>query len=178
MSRLPATMLVLLVLSACPRGPAGPSTPAPSPPAAPAVAAPAEDCTGATPLREGVPGSPGHLVASPLNPNGMSELALLMRRMVSDLEAARDVIERGGTPAPVGDGFRRIRCAWPTEPGMRTPEFDPLAVGYLRRVAEMDADPAHARARYTAVLAGCRACHEATCDGPLSVIDGLALREK
>jgi len=137
---------------------------------------PLPECTGDTPLVEGIPGSPGHLVASTLNPNGMSELALLMRDMVADMEAARDAIERGGQPAPVGARYRKLRCSWPTQESMRKAPFDALAVAYLARVAEFDQQGLDAAARYTGVLKGCRACHEVTCGGPLAVIDGLELR--
>jgi hypothetical protein len=149
----------------------------PAPPVAtPAPAAAVETCTAETPLVPGVPGSPGHLVESPLNPNGMSELALLMRRMVADLEAARDVIERGGQPPALAARYQKLRCSWPTRAEMRSKEFDGLAQTYLQQVAEFDEHRGELRDRYANVLKGCRACHEVTCEGPIAVIDGLALR--
>ena len=47
------------------------------------------DCNCSTPLQPGVPGSPGHLIVSPRNPNGDSELAVPMRQFVDDLTEAR-----------------------------------------------------------------------------------------
>lgn len=166
-----------LLLLACPSKPAAPPTPAP-PPATPKPAPAAEpECTLETPLVPGVPGSPGHLIASDINPNGASELAALMRTMVADWRAVKTSleadggVERGKAWLPV---HRRIRCAWPTDAKDRDATYDGLAVGYLAAVKAFDAAPS--RETYGAVIAGCAACHEVTCGGPLEVIDGLKLK--
>lgn len=137
------------------------------------AAAEAAACTGTTPLVAGAPGSPGHLIASELHPAGASELATLMRAMEADLKAARGALARGEALPALHARHRRIRCAWPTSPGDREGAFDAFAVGYLERVQAFDA-AADKREQYSAVLGGCRACHEQSCPGPLAAIDALA----
>jgi cytochrome c553 len=152
-----------------------PARPAATPPPPATAQAPVEaDCTLATPLVPGVPGSPGHLITSDLNPNGASELATLMRTMVADWRAAKATIERGETPTAKHHAVhRKLRCAWPTDPGDRNATFDGMAVTYLTAVKAYDAAPT--RETYGAVISACAACHEVTCGGPLELIEGLRL---
>lgn len=163
--------LRVLVVACCVVG--CPKKEAPAP--APAARAVEDDCTFATALVPGVPGSPGHLIPSERNPNGASELATHMRTMVDDLKHARAKVKAGEAPPPLWQKHRKLRCAWPTAMSDRTEAFDAMAKAYLARVSALDQGPADLRAAYTDVVAACRTCHEATCDGPLAVIDGLAL---
>ena len=153
--------VLLLALAAC-------ATRAPVPAAA--------DCSLETPLTPGVPGSPGHLLPSDINPNGASELASRMRGMVKDWTAAREALD-AGRPAPGMPYFpshRLIRCSWPTAAEDRNPAYDGMAQAYLAQVRAFDAAPSVQT--FNAALSGCAACHEATCGGPLTVIEGLKLR--
>ena len=137
---------------------------------APALADDA-DCNLSTPLQPGIPGSPGHLILSPRNPNGDSELAVLMRRFVDDLNSARALAEAGEPVPKLHPVHRKMRCAWPTRPEERNENFDARAQGYLTAVMAFDAAPG--RATYNAVVAGCIACHAQSCGGPLDFIDGM-----
>lgn len=132
-----------------------------------------DDCTFETKLMPGVPGSPGHLIASERNPNGASELATHMRLMVDDLREARAKLKLGERPKPLWATHRKLRCAWPTALSDRTPAFDAMAQTYLTRVKALDEATTERPAAYGAVVAACRACHEQTCDGPIAVIDTL-----
>lgn len=157
----------LVVFCGCPKKETAPSVP---------VAAPSEpECTFETKLVPGVPGSPGHLIPSERNPNGASELATHMRLMVDDLKAARAMVEKGEAPAPLFSRHKKLRCAWPTDPKDRNEAFDAMAQNYLAAVRALDAKPADLKPAYSAVVKACRSCHEATCDGPIAVIDQLAL---
>lgn len=141
--------------------------------AASSSALPAE-CTGDTPLVPGVPGSPGHLLPSARNPNGVSELAALMREMEADWRRVRDQLHDAGDARPAGLGLRhsRMRCAWPTQPADRDRAFDARAASYLAKVRAFEAAPTEEA--YGAVLIACRACHESVCTGALAAIDALA----
>lgn len=135
----------------------------------------AEDCTYETPLTPGVPGSPGHLVPSDINPNGASELAVRMRGMVADWRTAREALQ-AGKPVPglpLLPNHRRIRCSWPTAAEDRNPAYDGMAQAYLAQVRAFDEAPSVKT--FNGALTGCAACHEATCGGPLAVIEGLRL---
>ncbi len=137
-----------------------------------------DDCTFETKLVPGVPGSPGHLIPSERNPNGASELATHMRVMVADLQDARAKVLESKPLTPLRAKHAKLRCAWPTDPKDRNEAFDGLAQNYLRAVGALDDTPSDVRAAYGNVVRACRTCHEATCDGPIAVIDGLALEAK
>lgn len=144
------------------------------PPAAPVVVdagPPPDDCTAETVLVPGVPGSPGHLIASEINPNGASELATLMRTFVADWKDARVKLEADAGVTARLPVHRKIRCSWPTAANDRNPAFDGLAVSYLAKVKAFDAKPS--RETYEGVLDGCKACHEVSCGGPLELIQGM-----
>lgn len=153
--------LVFMVAASCVRASAPPPPPV------------ADDCTLATPLVPGVPGSPGHLMPSELNPNGVSELAALMRRFLDDLRQARDRIARGEEAPALSRSHKKLRCAWPTEPERRDPTYDAFAQGYLAHLQALEASPARPEAAYDAVVAACLACHEALCPGPIPAIESL-----
>lgn len=184
-ARLVAALVVLS--TGCSRAPAvgGDASGAPPPPASAVAPQPAatplplastDDCTGETALVPGVPGSPGHLLPSDINPNGASELAALMRTMVADLEAVRASIDGSGMPpGALYAKHRKIRCAWFTDPAERTPEHDAFAQVYLARIQALDAKPADRRAAYEDVISACKSCHERSCSGPLARIEKLRL---
>lgn len=134
-------------------------------------------CTGETKLTPGVPGSPGHLIASKVNPNGDAELGLMMRYMATDLEAAKAAIESGKPlPAPSFE-HAHIRCAWPTDTGVRDVAYDGMSIAYASawkalRQAEAGAGQ---RAAYGRVVDMCVTCHESFCQGPITRIQKLRL---
>jgi hypothetical protein len=181
--RLPLLLnLVVPLLAACSRSAPQQPVGAAPPSAASSTTAPLEippsaaDCTLATRLVPGIPGSPGHLIPSPRNPNGQSELSAHMRLMQSDLAAARSAILGGTAVAPMLARHRKIRCAWPTRPADRDEALDASARHYLDAVAALDgAAPSQRAAAFTSVLGACRACHEHTCSGAIVAIDALAL---
>ena len=156
-----ALFFASVVLMACPRVAVAPVD----------AGAPPEACTLETVLEPGVPGSPGHLIASERNPNGASELATLMRTFVDDWRAARLKLEADAGVSARLPMHRKLRCAWPTDAADRNATFDGFAVSYLKRVEAFDARPS--RATYEGVLDACKACHEVSCGGPLEVIEGL-----
>lgn len=133
------------------------------------------ECSLSTPLQPGVAGSPGFLIPSDINPNGASELATLMRQMVADLESTRKRIETGAAPEPLWTRHRKMRCAWPTDLADRSVQFDALAQTYLEQVKSLDARRPNARMAFDTVLTACRACHEASCPGPIEKIEQLRL---
>ena len=77
------------------------------------------DCNLETVLDPNKPGAPGNLIPSPRNPNGDSELAVLMRLFVDNLRDAKLLIEAGEKVPPLFPTHRTMRCAWPTNPAER-----------------------------------------------------------
>lgn len=166
--------LSLAVFAACTRS-VPPSEPVAQPAAAAVTAA--DDCTYQTVLTPGVPGSPGHLIPSDINPNGASELATLMRAMVADLEQGKAALEKGEAPAPMWSRHRKLRCSWPTDSADRNATFDGMAIAYLEQVKALDAKPAQPKEAFNAVVAACQACHENSCPGPIEKIVTLKVAE-
>lgn len=166
--------ILLPLLAACMPEPA-PSSAGPAPAIGGAAAGPAlpddRDCNLSTVLDPDKPGSPGHLIVSPRNPNGDSELATLMRRFVDDLRDVRTLVEAGQPVKPLFPVHRTMRCAWPTRPEDRNEKFDERAQGYLAAVFAFDQKPG--KDAYNAMIAGCIACHSQSCGGPLDFIDSM-----
>lgn len=164
----------LFAVAACSTKPS-PSAPAAaaadaSAPAAAAIAND-DDCNFHTPLVPGIPGSPGHLVVSSRNPNGDSELALLMRQFVDDLREVRVLAEAKQPIQQLLPVHRKMRCAWPTKPSERNEAFDGRAQVYLATVRAFDAAPG--RDTYNAMINGCIMCHAQSCGGPLDFIETM-----
>lgn len=171
-----AAAVLVLFAAACQR----PTAPAPAAGAASAPAPlsqPGPACGPDTPLVEGVPGSPGHLIKSGRNPNGDSELAALMRVMQDDLNARRDAVLRGDPVPPLGAAHGRLRCSWPTDATMRRDPFDRLAVAYLEAEAAFDAAATaeDRRMAFGLVVNACLTCHQSSCPGPIAAIQKLDL---
>lgn len=158
---------VLLFVAAC--GSSGSEVVAATEPATPA--AEDADCNLSTPLVPGIPGSPGHLIPSPRNPNGDSELATIMRMFVDDLRDARVLVEAGEPVKKMHPRHRRMRCAWPTVPSDRNEKFDGLAQLHLQRVKAFDDMPS--KITYNGIIDGCVACHDQSCGGPLEFIGSM-----
>ncbi len=171
--------LVLLPIAAagCSRD-AGEPKPAPPQLVATKAPAPAPEaepqCTGATELEPGVPGSPGHLIPSAINPNGQSELANRMRLMLAELTELKDAVA-AGKPAKIGPGHERIRCSWPTDPRDRDVAFDGMAVTYLNAVDRFNEGPAVGT--FNGVVQACLDCHANTCGGPMVAIRPLRIAQ-
>lgn len=132
-------------------------------------------CDATTPLEPGIVGSPGHLIATEINPNGQSELAWLMRRLVDDLRGTREDL-LAGRKATLSAPHQRIRCSWPTAASDRDPPFDALAVDYLSRVEAFRRAESPTAEQFDRVVEGCAQCHQQTCGGPLQVIEALYIQ--
>lgn len=114
--------------------------------------------------------------SKPLNPNGDSELALLMRQMFEDGERVRAQIQQGEAVSIQVD-FEKIMTAKSTDPAkMQGPDYPHFASSYVEAMKALrDAPPAEAQERYTAMVATCMNCHENSCPGPMVRIKKLIL---
>lgn len=114
--------------------------------------------------------------SKPLNPNGDSELALLMRQMFEDGERVRVQVQKGEAVSIQVD-FDKIMTAKSTDPSkMQGPEFPHFAASYVEAMKALrDAPPAEAQDKYSAMVATCMNCHEQSCPGPMVRIKKLVL---
>lgn len=129
------------------------------------------DCNLQTALDPDKPGAPGHLIASPRNPNGDSELAVLMRAMVEQLKENRLRLKNRESAQKMWPSHHTMRCAWPTNPKERNQGYDGRAQSYLATVRAFDEAPS--QASYNAVVNGCIACHQVNCGGVIDFLETL-----
>lgn len=113
-----------------------------------------------------------------VNPNGDSELALLMRQMFDESMAAKNLI-LDGQPAPdFSDQFVTIHTAQETDSTVRTVEFRALSEVFLTQVRRLEEAPAEERvAAHNNMVASCLACHRVYCPGPMVKIKKLKIAE-
>lgn len=113
---------------------------------------------------------------TPLNPNGDSELALLMREMFEDAMRMKSQIKAGEQPE-VLHRFAAIHTAEATEPEKASStDFQVFAQSYLQTLQAMqNAAPGDANALYHNLVESCMNCHRAMCPGPMVRIKKLYL---
>ncbi len=111
----------------------------------------------------------------PLNPNGDSELALLMRRMYDEMADVRKQIVNK-TPIRINLDHSEILTAHATEPEkVASAEYKAFAQMYLntieqlRKIEEAEA----AKPIFIQLVENCMSCHEALCPGPMVKIKKL-----
>jgi len=131
-------------------------------------------CDYRTPLTPGILGSPTNLIKTPYNPNGSSELAVLMRRMLTELRQAKTSFSQNTTPTFAGS-YEKIRCTWPTTEGTRTPWYDKMAKHFLRSYDALRSAKSNHAQYFNATINNCIACHQNTCLGPIPAIESLRL---
>jgi hypothetical protein len=112
----------------------------------------------------------------PLNPNGDSELALLMRNMKSSSESLREKIKQGNLPEKFPEEFLKIHTAKPTDSETKKASFDGFADNYLSNLQVLYHSPKEDLTKnYNAVITACANCHSEHCPGPLKAINKLKI---
>ena len=112
-----------------------------------------------------------------LNPNGDTELALLMRAMYDDGESMKKDILAGKMPKGHVD-ISRLRIAEATEPDKLTsPEYQAYAQAYEAIYAQLNktSETEQRVELYKSLVGSCTSCHKALCPGPLVRIEKLEL---
>jgi hypothetical protein len=112
----------------------------------------------------------------PINPNGDSELALLMREMFADGERIKAQVERGEQPTGLRD-FAAIHAAIPTDSTVKGPVFTAFAEAYLESVRQLEASDSSSVFRFNRMVDQCMNCHSEFCPGPKKRIRKLYLKE-
>ena len=127
----------------------------------PETAAPASDSTGKTCLKP-----------SDRNPNGVSELAALMRTMEAQTETWKKEIEAGQAELdPVPDVYRTLKTAVPTEKEMKNEFFDGFSDDFNGYAAALvKARKKDRKTAFNTMVGGCMNCHTQMCPGPVKRI--------
>ncbi len=112
----------------------------------------------------------------PLNPNGDSELALLMRSMNTSTASFRELIKQGKLPEKFPEEFLKIHTAKPTDPATSTPIFEGFATSYLNGLNKLYASPKdQLTSNFNIFVQGCVDCHQQFCPGPIKTINKLKI---
>lgn len=110
----------------------------------------------------------------PLNPNGDSELALLMRAMFDEAGQIKRQIANG-EPVRFNLDHEEILTAHATEPEKAaSAEYQAFADVYLQTIEALQtANPAQVKTLYDSMVENCMSCHKALCPGPMVRIKKL-----
>ena len=117
-------------------------------------------------------------VKKPLNPNGDSELAILMREMANWTDSCKAAIESGreipSKPEHLGD----LHSAKRTDETIDASLFNSLASLYQGKVMEFEQCAEKERVEYhNAMVGACVGCHQNFCQGPLVRINKMLISE-
>ncbi len=117
-----------------------------------------------------------HIIPTQPNPNGDSELALLMREMFEDGLRIKEQIENGEKPE-VLKKFEAIHTAQATEPEKAASEtYKNFAVSYLAAMERLqNATAEDVFDTYQGMVQSCMSCHQALCPRPMVRIKKLYL---
>lgn len=116
------------------------------------------------------------VVNKPLNPNGDSELAILMREMFEEAKRIKKQVQNGETVTVKLD-HEKILSAHATEPDKAaSPKFKSWASAYLAGIESLkNAKPYEAETAYRSLVNNCLNCHKSLCPGPIVRINKLKL---
>lgn len=112
---------------------------------------------------------------APLNPNGDTELAVLMREMAVLSEANAAALRSGGDLVPYDGHFNKLTTA---KGSMSVDEkfFKGMAGIYLGHLEALyKAAPEQRVELHNNLVKSCQDCHSQTCRGPLKRIDKMVV---
>jgi hypothetical protein len=111
-----------------------------------------------------------------VNPNGSSELSLLMRKMYDHIAAARNDVLAKKIRSSFPQEFLTIYSAKPTDSLTKNSSFDPLADLYIHSLNIFTGSTtANLIQNYNAVLTACINCHSQHCPGPVAKMKKLLI---
>lgn len=113
-------------------------------------------------------------VKKPLNPNGDSELAILMREMFEEAKRIKTQVENE-EPITLNIEHENILTAHATEPEKAaSAEFKAFGKIYLETINSLKkSTPKEAVIIYDNLVATCLTCHKSLCPGPIVRINKL-----
>ena len=112
----------------------------------------------------------------PLNPNGDSELALLMRDMFEESDSLKHLV-LDGQPLTGLKKYQDIHSAIPTDPTVTGPVFEAFAEAYISSIKELETADSSSVYRFNHMVDQCMNCHTEFCPGPKKRIKKLYLQQ-
>lgn len=108
----------------------------------------------------------------PLNPNGDSELALLMRDMFEESDSLKRLVVEGKQLSGLKK-YQDIHSAIPTDPTVTGPVFQAFAEAYIASIKQLEAGDSSSVYRFNHMVDQCMNCHSEFCPGPRKRIKKL-----
>ena|ERR1700758_3594217 len=113
----------------------------------------------------------------PVNPNGDSELALLMREMLLSANRMRATVMEGNLPGKFPEAFLKIHTAKPTDADTKHESYDAFATNYIDNLQLLCKSPKTETVKnYNAVINSCLNCHNEHCPGPIKTIEKFFIK--
>lgn len=116
---------------------------------------------------------------APLNPNGDSELAIVMRTMMESGKTMKKEIENGTSISPYPELIKTITTAKPTD-GMIEDRnvFNGLANYYVATLDSVYIPAIDTKKQFNSMVKSCIDCHKNYCQGPIPAIQQLYISSK
>lgn len=108
----------------------------------------------------------------PINPNGDSELALLMRDMFEESDSLKQLVLNGKQLSGLKK-YQEIHSAIPTDPDVTGPIFEAFAKSYIESIKTLEASDSTAVFNFNRMVDQCMNCHTEFCPGPKKRIKQL-----
>lgn len=114
---------------------------------------------------------------SETNPNGDSELALLMRKMFEDGEDIKALItnNEGNITEEYIQELERIHTATPTDADVKTPEFEAYTKLMIEEANVLFGSDSNRVQGFNNLVNRCINCHQSFCPGPIKRIKKLTI---
>ena len=114
-----------------------------------------------------------------VNPNGASELSILMREMQKYTNQAKADLKSGKTPAAYPISFDKVHTAKISEGMSKSDYYKPFSDLYIMSVKNYaSSTPENRVETYNNMVSACLACHSQHCPGPVPVIRKMFWEDK
>lgn len=111
-----------------------------------------------------------------VNPNGDSELALLMRDMFEESDSLKQLVVAGKQLYGLKK-YQDIHSAIPTDPSVSGPIFKAFATSYIESIKAMEVTDTNSVIMFNKMVDQCMNCHTEFCPGPKKRIKQLYIKE-
>jgi hypothetical protein len=114
---------------------------------------------------------------SAINPNGDSELALLMRQMYVDADSLKQTIinDQGTISNEFINELEKVHNAIPTDENVKTPEFGAFNKSLVHQAKALQTSSVNKTDAFNQLINRCLDCHNSFCPGPIKKIKKLKI---
>lgn len=114
---------------------------------------------------------------SPINPNGDSELALLMRNLYFETDSIKKLIvnDEGNISDEFIAELERIHTASPTDPEVKTAQFTAFNELMINQAKALKETTDNKKELFNQFVNRCIDCHQVVCPGPIKRIKKLVI---